>query len=297
MRRALRAAAAGSCLCIAVLLSASPACSAQAPDESFAERDRRLIRATLAAMPPQRPGRPDLYVVGFAGDGYEDVFRNEVRYLETLASARLGAERRVVSLINHPDSLEDAPQPLATLDNLRLALAGIGEAMDRDEDLLLLFVTTHGTEEHALVAELEPIVDELIQPDQLREALDDAGIRNRVLVISACFSGGFLPALQSPDALVIAAAREDRTSFGCGTESSITYFGHAWLVNGLNRHTSFIAAYDAATREIARREREDGYEASLPRIAVGARIGRRLQAWQALLPPAAAVPYPYPSDF
>ncbi|WP_149193365.1 C13 family peptidase [Luteimonas suaedae] len=297
MKRALRAAAVGGCLCIAVALLVLPVGSARTADESIAGRDRRLIQATAAAMPAQRPGRPDLYVVGFAGDGYEDVFRNEVRYLETLASARLGAERRVVSLINHPDSLEDAPQPLATLDNLRLALAGIGQAMNREEDLLLLFVTSHGTEEHELVVALEPMVDDVVRPDDLRTALDEAGIRNRVLVISACFSGGFLPALEGPDTLVITAAREDRTSFGCGVESSITYFGNAWLVEGLNRHTSFIGAYDEATRRIARRERKDGYEPSLPQIAVGARVGRRLQAWQALLPPTAPVPYPYPPDF
>ncbi|WP_407351451.1 C13 family peptidase [Luteimonas sp. R10] len=292
MKRALHVAAVGGGLCIAAAAWALPFASAQAADESIADRDRRLIQAEVAALPAQRPGRPDLYVVGFAGDGYEDVFRNEVRYLETLASARLGADRRVVSLINHPDSLGDAPRPLATLDNLRLALAGIGQAMDRDEDLLLLFMTSHGTEEHDLIVALEPMVDDVILPDELRAALDEAGIRNRVLVVSACFSGGFLPALRGPDALVITAAREDRTSFGCGVESSVTYFGHAWLVDGLNRHTSFIGAYDEATRRIAQREREDGFEPSLPQIAVGARIGRRLQAWQALLPPAAPVPYP-----
>lgn len=275
-----------------LLVAASPSSSADA-DSTVAARDRRLLDAAFAAMPAQRPGLPDLYVVGFAGDGHEDVFRNEVLYLDTLMSARFDARGRVVTLVNHASSLGDAPRPLATLDNLRDALAGIGRAMDRDEDLLLLFITTHGTANNELMLQLYPLIDAVLTPEQLRDALDDARIRNRVLVVSACYSGGFLSALRGPDALVITAARHDRTSFGCGSESVATYFGRAWMIEGLNRDTSFITAYDHATRRIAQRERAEDYEPSLPQIAVGENIGKRLRAWQATLPEAPALPYPY----
>src|SRR3546814_9650890 len=73
---------------------------------------------------------------------------------------------------------------LATLDNRRIALAGVGDAMDRDEDLLLLYLTMHGTEDHELAVTFPPLLEEWITPPQLRAALDDAGIRNRVVVIS-----------------------------------------------------------------------------------------------------------------
>src|SRR3546814_5866234 len=65
-----------------------PAC---AEDESVAQRDRRMLAADMAALAPQRPGTVDLYAIGFAGDSTEDVFRNEVDYLDTLASDRLDA--------------------------------------------------------------------------------------------------------------------------------------------------------------------------------------------------------------
>jgi len=287
-----RAAAAVAFACAVLLVLSSPSSSADA-EATLAARDRKLLDAAFAAMPAQRPGRPDLYVVGFAGDGREDVFRNEVIYLDALMSARFGARGRVVTLINHAGSLGDAPRPLATLDNFRDALAQIGRAMDRDEDLLLLFITTHGTSDNELVLQLYPLIDATLTPEQLRVALDDSGIRNRVVVVSACYSGGFVPALRGPDTLVITAARHDRTSFGCGSESVATYFGRAWMIEGLNRGTSFIAAYDHATRRIAQRERVDDYEPSLPQIAVGKNIARRLQAWQATLPEAPAVAYPY----
>ncbi|MFC3715876.1 C13 family peptidase [Luteimonas soli] len=266
-----------------------PAC---AEDESVAQRDRRLLAADMAALAPQRPGIVDLYAVGFAGDSTEDVFRNEVAYLDTLASNRFDA-RGVVTLVNHFDSLTSAPRPLATLENLRAALAGIGKAMDRDEDLLLLYLTMHGTEDHELVVTFPPLLEEWITPPQLRAALDDAGIRNRVVVISACFSGGFIPDLRDARTLLITAARADRASFGCGSESNATYFGRAWLVDGLNRGTSFIGAYDFATGEISSWEHEDGEVASLPQIDVGDDIRGTLQGWQAQLEPGPVVPYPY----
>ncbi|WP_242107324.1 C13 family peptidase [Luteimonas aquatica] len=274
-------------------LALPAAVPAHAGDMSVAERDRQLLEKTLAGLAPQRPGKVDLYVVGFAGDGNEDVFRNEVAYLDALMSQRFGAAGRVLTLVNHIDSLGDAQRPLATLDNLRLALAGLGRIVDREQDIVLLFLTTHGTEQHELISELLPVFQSTIDPQQLRGALNASGIRNRVVVVSACYSGGFVPALRSDDSLVIAASRQDRTSFGCGVDSNITYFGRAFLLDGLNRSDSFIGAYDIATAEIAQWEREDGQEASMPQIDVGDGIVPRLRAWQAQLQVGPPVAYPY----
>lgn len=289
MRRAgaVGAAAASLALSLAMLLPA------RAADESVAARDRELLAADIAALAPQRPGQVDLYVVGFAGDGSEDVFRNEVAYLDTLMSRRFGAGGRVITLVNHLDSLTTQPRPLATLDNLRIALAGIGEVLDRDEDIVLLYLTMHGTEDHELAVLLPPVLEQWIAPRDLRDALDEAGIRNRVVAISACYSGGFIPALRGPRTMVITAARADRPSFGCGAESQATWFGRAWLVHGLNRSTGFIGAYDVATAEIARRERDDGELPSLPQLEAGSEIVPRLHAWRSRLQSGPPVPYPY----
>jgi len=274
-------------------LALLPAC---ATDESLEAHDQRLLSADIAALAPQRPGVVDLYVVGFAGDGTEDVFRNEVAYLDTLMSRRFGAGQRVLTLVNHVDSLSTAPRPLATLANLRTALAGVGAVMDADEDVLLLYLTMHGTADHELSVLLPPLVEQWITPGELRAAIDAAGVRNRVVAISACYSGGFIPALRDAHTLVVTAARADRASFGCGVESDATFFGRAWLVEGLNRGTSFIGAYDVATAEISRWERETDEVPSLPQIQAGGAIVRRLQRWQSQLVPGPAVPYPYDRD-
>ncbi|MET0328536.1 MAG: C13 family peptidase [Luteimonas sp.] len=187
------------------------------------------------------------------------------------------------------------PTPLATEANLRHALAAVGGHMDRDRDILLLYLTMHGSPDHALALKLPDGSEAMLTPATLRTALDDAGIVHRVVVISACFSGGFIPALEGPDTLVLTAARSDRPSFGCGSESTITFFGHAWLLDGLNQDRDFAGAYRLAARAIKQRERTLGYDRSGPRIAQGAGIRATLDRWQATLPadPTPAV-YPYP---
>jgi hypothetical protein len=264
-------------------------------DPGLYERERGRVAAAVNALVPQRPGKPDLYVVGFGGDSSEDVFRNETEYLEKLMSQRFRSQGRVIALINHNDSLVRAPRPLATLENLRSTLAGIGKVMDPEQDVLLLFMTLHGTPEHRLFVRMAPAYLDLISPEALRKALDDAGIRNRVLVLSACFSGGFVPALKDPHTLILTAAHRNRTSFGCGPDSDATYFGRAWMIEGLNETADFVAAFESAKIRIDARERAEGFRPSKPQIEIGDAILPRLQAWQDQLVPGPAVPYDYAS--
>ncbi|NYZ63137.1 C13 family peptidase [Luteimonas deserti] len=258
-------------------------------------RDRALIDAAVAAMPDADDEAPVLYVVGVAGDGTEDVFRNEVRFLETGVAPRLGASARTLSLVNHVESLTVVPRPLATGDALRHALEALGRRM-RPQDLLLLYLTMHGAPDHRLGLTWPPHVDESLAPKQLRAMLDAVHTGTRVVVVSACYSGGFVPALRSPDTLLITAARADRPSFGCGSESSITFFGHAWLLDGLNADRDFAAAFQAASRAVAARESALGFTPSRPQIDVGKRVRPQLARWLATLAPVPAADYPYPID-
>lgn len=284
-----------ACFALLPLPARADAISPEAADViAIAARDRALIEARLQQMPLPVAGQPDLYALAFAGDGSENVFRNEALYFEQLATARYGAGGRSLVLVNHPDSVAATPLPLATADNLRIALQGIGQLMDPDEDLLLLFITTHGTRAHALSVQLPGYFDTALRPGQLRAMLDESGIRNRLLIVSACFSGGFIPELATPDTLVITAARRDRPSFGCGDSGSATWFGRALLVEGLNRDGGLIDAFEYATRQVARRETAEEVEPSYPQISVGEQIGTRLQAWEASLVRGPMLPYPHP---
>jgi hypothetical protein len=115
-------------------------------------------------------------------------------------------------------------------------------------------------------------------------------------VVSACYSGGFLPALESPSRVVMTAARADRPSFGCGPDSDITYFGRALLVDALNRTLDFRQAFELARRGVDARERREGFEPSEPQLAVGAVASLRLDSWRSQYEePEVVVPF-FPAD-
>lgn len=255
----------------------------EGPDYS-AERvlydQRRLVDAALAGLAPQIPGKTDLYVVAFAGDGGENVFRNETEYVEKLFSQRFRAAGRVVVLQNSPATVTQ--RPLATWSNLEWVLDGLlqHDRFDPDEDVLLLFMTSHGDEDHYFYVGMDNLPLDWIQADELAQTLNSRPFRWRVAIISACYSGGFLDGLKNSTSMVITAARSDRTSFGCGSDSDITYFGRAFLTEGLNQTDSFRGAFDLARQLIAEWEDEAGQEHSEPQIASTPLIEAKLAQWR-----------------
>ena len=250
-----------------------------------------LLDAALARLAPQRPGEIDLYAIGFAGDAEEGAFRNEVEFLPELLAHRFDSLDRTIRLINHVGSA--AQVPLATVTNLERALTGIAARMDIEQDILLLYLTSHGSDDHLLYVNQPPLPLRQLSPPRLRMALDEAGIRWRVIVVSACYSGGFIEPLTDPNTLIITAAREDRTSFGCGNTANATWFGQAFLIDGLNHSLNFRRAFLRARHQITEREQTGDYESSEPQWEAGADIADYLSRWSKTLPerdPVAFVP-------
>jgi hypothetical protein len=87
--------------------------------------------------------------------------------------------------------------------------------------------------------------------------------------VSACHSGSFIPALAGPTTLVIAAARADRSSFGCEDRRRWTYFGDAYFNRALRAETSFTRAFARARQLISLWETAERLTPSLPQIAGG----------------------------
>lgn len=253
-----------------------------------------LLQQAIEGLAPQRDGHIDLFGLAFGGDASEDVFRNEVEFFQRLLPQRFDAADRVLALLNHPERADELP--LASATALERTLLGLGQRMNRDEDILFLYLTTHGSAEHELYVNQPPLPFDQLTPERLRAALDAARIRWRVLVVSACYSGGFVEALRDPHTLVITAARADRTSFGCGADSKVTWFGKAYLAQALNDSVDFIAAFATARAQIEAWEKEGGIEASDPQIDVGAKIADQLERWRKGFTPGPVVPYMRPSS-
>jgi peptidase C13-like protein len=173
---------------------------------------------------------------------------------------------RSIRLVNHPSTASEIP--LATAANLNAVLQHVGKLMDTDRDTLFLFLSSHG-EKGILVVEMPGLALSPLRPEQLRTMLDRSGIKRRVIVVSSCHSGSFIPALAGPTTLVITAARADRSSFGCEDRRRWTYFGDAFFNHALRQEASFRAAFERARRLIALWEARNRLTPSLPQIAGG----------------------------
>ncbi len=243
--------------------------------EEMLEIQRERIDARLQALQPQRPGVADLFFVGFAPYAEEEVFRKELDAIHPLMDERFDTAGRSVRLLNNAATLRE--HPIATVTNLRRTLERIGKLMDPAEDVLLIYLTSHGSRRFELSAVFDPLELRQLTPVRLKELLDAAGIRNRVLAVSSCYSGGFIEPLRDPHTLVLTASAHDRKSFGCGNESDFTYFGKA-MFEALGETFSFEDAFERARPVIVEREAALKAEHSNPQIWVGDRIRPRLTA-------------------
>jgi Peptidase C13 family len=238
-------------------------------------RQPQLLQEAIDAFDPQRPGMRDLYFVGFAGFGDQDVFRKEVERVRELFDREFGTRGHSLVLVNSPVTL--SRYPLATFENLKAALAAIGRKLDPKEDVLFLFLTSHGDRRSGFTLRLNGRRLGNIAPRQLAAALAASGIKNRIVLISSCFSGQFLAPLANDDSLVITASAANSASFGCSTDAEWTYFGKGYFVDSLPKQRKFIAAFYDAQNLVAVREVWEKLPPSEPQISIGSHIEGVLQ--------------------
>jgi hypothetical protein len=194
------------------------------------------------------------------------VFTREVTYVKNLFEQRFAGPGHTVVLMNN--FYTPGRVPLASATSLDETLAAVGERM-RDDDVLVLFMTSHGSRQSGINVALPPLDLDDIDPAQLKDMLDQAHIRKRVIIISACYSGIFVQPLENPDTLVITAADATHTSFGCSNEADFTYFGEAYFHDALTTTNSFADAYAVALPLIRKREDEQGFAHSNPQMSMG----------------------------
>jgi hypothetical protein len=249
---------------------------------------QRLLAASLGGLSAQRPGVVDLYFLAFAGTATQDVFMKEVRSAQALFDRRFDTRGRSLLLVNNPATLNELP--IASAANLKAALAGLAGKMNVEEDILFLYLTSHGSQ-HVFSVYFPPLGLANLGDRELRTMLDQSGIKWRVVVISACHSGSFVDALEDERTLILTAAAAEKTSFGCSNENDFTYFGDAYINTALRHTLSFVAAFDQARDIIAAREKAEKLVPSQPQIYVGKAMRAKLQQLEQRLAksPVAAV--------
>jgi hypothetical protein len=203
-----------------------------------------LLDGEVSSLAPQRKGKTDIYVVGVAGWADQEVFVKELDGALASIGTVLPIQDRTLRLINNRETVTSIP--LATPKNFAAAVHAVGNVMDKDEDVLLIVMTSHGNQ-NGFSLELPGNMTTDLTPQQVATALDSEGIKNRVVIVSACYAGIFMAPLQNDNTIVMTAADDKSTSFGCAPERDWTYFGDALFRQSLQPGTDFQEAFDHAS--------------------------------------------------
>ncbi|OBX79898.1 peptidase C13 family protein [Moraxella atlantae] len=242
-----------------------------------------LLRQTLDSLQAERKGVTDWYFIGVAGFAEQDVFAHEIEQARQLAMTQLGMAGRTAVLVNNIHTQDSLP--IASKTSLDMALQAVASRMNPSEDVLWLTVSSHGAP-NVIQMQNPPIALDDLDPAWLRQRLDKAGIRWRVIVLSACYSGSFIQQLASPTTLIITASAADRASFGCTNDADFTYFGQAFFGDSLPKYHQFAPAFNDAKQLIAKREAKMGFAPSNPQWVIGKQMQARLPMFEKALVPS-----------
>ncbi|MEO9131035.1 MAG: C13 family peptidase [Sphingomonas sp.] len=239
------------------------------PVDRLWEAQQGLLGKAVDGLPSRVPGHANVYAMAVAAAGTQQLFSREARLALRVAAARFGGDYRGGVLLSNGVA-EILRSPLATQTNIAAAARGVGARTDPAADFAFVYLASHGSPDAELSTNL-PSYEELtpISAVSVNEALERAGIRRRVVIVSACYSGSWIPALANDDTIVITAARKDRTSFGCDDTRRLTYFGQAFLEGPLARGASLRDAFEEARKTVGRWELSDHLTSSEPQAYVG----------------------------
>lgn len=258
--------------------------AAQAEQGVQIERDRsprdllaehRRLGSALAQLQPQRRGQVDAYVVAAALDS-DPVFGREAREAGRVLARRYRAEGRTLVLAG-TDGSGPSALPMGSPQALAAALARVAELMDRREDVLVLYLTSHGAPLGMVYNDADQGYG-VIAPAKLWRDLRDLGLERRLLLVSACYSGRFVPMLMADQTAIVTASAADRTSFGCQADNDWTFFGDALVNQALRKPQPLGRAVEEARSLISRWEAKAGLDASDPQVSIGSGARRWLAA-------------------
>lgn len=255
---------------------------AQAEPPRVERSQSSLLQAEVALLASSTKGAPSIYAIGIAG-WTQDVFLKELDGGLAALAGVLPIRGRTLRLINSRETLQSAP--LANQRNFAAAVHAVAALMNKDDDILLLFMTSHGEPTGFGLRPPDGAISELT-PQEIAATLDNEGIKNRIVIVSACYAGTFVAPLANDDTIVLTAADAKSTSFGCAPERDWTYFGDAFFRQSVRPGRDLQHAFDNARSLIEGWELMDRAPPSHPQAHFGPALVARLEPFFASPPSA-----------
>lgn len=237
-----------------------------------------LFAIPAAAQTPKSPFN-DWAAVVVAGDwrahdgGPTEAFDNARRDVaSTLVSVGFRPE--------HMTQLSTRPERYPDTSPQRLTASSLVEALKTSaltaKGGCLIYYTSHGAPVQGAVMDVMGKTY-LVSPTEMAVMVDEACPgRPAIVIISACFSGAFVPQLSGPQRMVMTAARPDRSSFGCSSEDKYPFFD-ACFMESIGTVRNFPSLGPAVQACVSRRETEMGLSPpSEPQVSIGGDLRMRL---------------------
>jgi hypothetical protein len=228
-----------------------------------------LLDHALDDLEDERSDVTDLYFVGFAPDSRQDGFRQELDMAQQVLDERFDTRGRSITLLNHRDTITE--KPFATMTNLRRVLDEVGDAIDPDDDVVMLYLTAAPDAENGLAAVHPPLELVAVTPESVKQMLDSAGIRFRVVVVSTCAAGVWIDTLRDDDTAVLVSSPGQDHAAGCEGGAKPSPFGTALFGQALRSADSIPAAFAQVVRELAQ------YGGTAPQLWMGRNIEAQLR--------------------
>ena len=224
--------------------------------------------ATTAKQEPQRtPQRVEnkarAYFIGVAGHDAQAVFANEVELAHQLLDRSFCFEKEW-----RLENKKGAKQK-ATLEGLEAAIAAY-ESEAKENDVLVLYIASHGTRKGIALRDKETKLNETLTPSQLSAWLGKTK-RERLVFVSACYAGVFVEALSDSKSAVATAADQKSPSFGCQASRDLTYFGE-FFWSEPRASASLNRRYVDARKGIRQLENKKRLPSSNPLLSVGEEV-------------------------
>ena len=220
------------------------------------------VAATAAhAAPPASAS--SWQVVLAAGDDQEPVFDDAIRTLaRRLHDAGVPA-RNIHRLSASPAEIRSGVESATAANVLR----SIARLPARAGDRCFIFLTSHGEYNEGMWLARS---QRGLRPQELAQALSGGcAAEPTVVVVSACYSGGFAAgAMIKPNRIILTASRRDRPSFGCQVERAYSFFDGCFL-QALPEAANWKAVFRATRGCVSRQEKALGETPSDPQAYFG----------------------------
>ncbi|TGN40659.1 hypothetical protein E5Q11_10455 [Marinobacter confluentis] len=237
--------------------------------ETILAEDQQRLNDQINSLAQERPGKSDAYFLAVGGDGTESVFMRDIKVARNGVQTLFDVDSRAIMLLNHRDY---ETFPLATRPSVSTALKALDQKLNPEEDLLVVHLVSHGARDGALSFQQPGLDLPDLSPQAFAQMLEPLQARRKLIVVSACFSGQWIDSLKSSDTWIMTSSREDRTSFGCGDDSEMTWFTKAVYQSVGLSLSEPDAMFEQVTRQIRSWEEDIGMDEeswSYPQVYLG----------------------------